>query len=66
MIKYICDRCGKETDKEKYHSHGSVGNVKDFGFCESCQVEYIKAIEDAIEKVGENFFCENSDNFKKL
>ena len=66
MIKYICDRCGKETDKEKYHSYGSVGNVKDFGFCESCQLEYIKAMEEATNKVRGGYVRENHDNLKKL
>ena len=66
MIKYICDRCGKETDGGKYHSPGSVGNVKDFGFCESCQLEYIKAMDHEIDKLRGVFFSEKTDNFKKL
>lgn len=56
MIKYVCDRCGKELDKS-YRARicYSVNNEADF--CEECREEFLnwmrnKPVED---KPNENY-----------
>lgn len=54
MIKYFCDRCGKEVDKlacvkipdSNKPCSGSSYSTKEVGLCDSCNTFVNKAVEE--------------------
>ena len=41
MIKYVCDRCGKELDKS-YRAHISYSGNNEADFCKECNEEFLR------------------------
>lgn len=45
MIKYVCDRCGKELDKS-YRAHISYSGNNEADFCKECNEEFLSWMEN--------------------